>query len=353
MNNNKNNTKEFGFLKVMSDGELGNTSPLLVEKKKDFSIETLRGIAILLVVFLHSITPEASSGYRHFVVTFDYFYIPLFTTISGYVYAFSPVRQSRYRQFLSGKLRRLILPLFAVCTLQYLLQSLFRGTDPVTVLSEMWKIYVYGYAQFWFLECLALVFLAIVLLEHLKSMSTPTAFFLTMFLSSVCYVFVPLSGAILIDGFFYILPFFVLGCGLNRFKHILLKPTVVFAASLVAILGLYLQQAALWGKLNIKVLSSDHPPLAVITGIAVCLVMVRYRRDIPGLRQIGQHAYPIYLFHGFGIFIGERLATMLPATSFYTVTFSIKVILALLASLTAEAILSKQKWMRRIFLGNW
>lgn len=65
---------------------------------KNLSIETLRGIAILLVVIGHVIGSAPDGGMkidfphplRYFYVWIDYIQMPLFTAIAGWVYALKP-----------------------------------------------------------------------------------------------------------------------------------------------------------------------------------------------------------------------------------------------------------------------
>lgn len=69
---------------------------------KNLSVETLRGIAILLVVVGHVIGSGPDGGMkidfphplRYFYVWIDYIQMPLFTAIAGWVYALKPFSAS-------------------------------------------------------------------------------------------------------------------------------------------------------------------------------------------------------------------------------------------------------------------
>jgi fucose 4-O-acetylase-like acetyltransferase len=108
---------------------------MTVEKKKDSSIETLRGIAIVLVVMGHVIGYKADEGMkvaedsflRHLYYTFEYLRMPLFTVISGWVYALKPVSKSYFTIFTLKKCRRLLLPLIFVGGFYYIVQNLVPG----------------------------------------------------------------------------------------------------------------------------------------------------------------------------------------------------------------------------------
>lgn len=69
--------------------------------RKDWSIEVLRGVAILLVVAYHVISGQSFavpdgrySIFHHLSSLFDCVRMPLFTVITGYVFALRPVRGS-------------------------------------------------------------------------------------------------------------------------------------------------------------------------------------------------------------------------------------------------------------------
>lgn len=75
---------------------------MYLKKEKGLSVETLRGLAIILVVMGHVIGNTPNAGLlvgddTYYRIAYNFF-IPLrlclFTVISGYVYALFPVMQS-------------------------------------------------------------------------------------------------------------------------------------------------------------------------------------------------------------------------------------------------------------------
>ena len=73
-------------------------------------MQTLRGIACLLLVAFHAIGSSSASGlhvadssvYRHFTNLFVHIRMPLFTFLSGLVYAYRPLRPEQALEF-SGR----------------------------------------------------------------------------------------------------------------------------------------------------------------------------------------------------------------------------------------------------------
>lgn len=119
-----------------------------VRPAKDPNIETLRGLAILLVVAGHVIGIDATGGmkvaddslWRYLYASLQYVRMPLFTAISGWVYALHPVAAHEAGTFMFKKARRLLLPMICVGTLYFLIQYITPGTNRTGELAEIWKI---------------------------------------------------------------------------------------------------------------------------------------------------------------------------------------------------------------------
>ena len=124
----------------------------------NFQIETLRGLACLLLVVYHVVGADASLGLQ---VTegpvrllndgLAYLRMPLFTFLSGLVYGLRPFAGSS-KHFLSGKMRRLLVPMLVVGTLFAVLQALTPGTNASAGPWYLW--HVQPVAHFWFVESL-------------------------------------------------------------------------------------------------------------------------------------------------------------------------------------------------------
>ncbi len=147
-------------------------------KEKDPAIETLRGLAILLIVIGHvigdvpnsGITVDASSIFRWWHETTRDLRTPLFFAISGYLYAQRPVVPGQFAAFAWGKARLLLLPFLSVGTLQYLFKTIAPGVNVSTRLADIWQIYVFGFDQFWFSQAAICIFLRAVLILPRRSL---------------------------------------------------------------------------------------------------------------------------------------------------------------------------------------
>src|SRR3954467_4199218 len=109
-------------------------------------VQTLRGVACLLLVAFHAIGSSSASGlhvpdssvYREFTNLFVHIRMPLFTFLSGLVYAYRPVRAGYELDFSAKKLRRLGVPLIVASTTLYYLHLTMGHMVPP--LSQLWTI---------------------------------------------------------------------------------------------------------------------------------------------------------------------------------------------------------------------
>ena len=315
------------------------------ETGRDLSIESLRGAGILLVVILHCVNARAGEVYHYFTFCFAYLTMPLFTAISGYVYALRPVQSRNLRQFLFSKLRRIGLPLVSVATAQYFLSAFLSGQS----VSGWWHIYIFGYAQFWFLQSLLLVFLVVALLDALHVLDSFIVISLLIILTSLARIFIPALETDSIEGFIYILPYFLWGCSLRRFSWQLQNHFFVLIITVVALGGILLQHLTRAGFFEVRL--DTNGPLATITGLALVFVVFRWRRSVPMLNFIGKYSYSIFLFHAFGISIVERAVLQFFHPEGYLLLFILKVMCGVLAGILAEKVLSRFGMLQYIFLG--
>jgi fucose 4-O-acetylase-like acetyltransferase len=102
----------------------------MTTKQRDNHVDTIRGISCLLLVVWHVIGDSSTTGlhvaphsyWRYFADIFIYFRLPMFAFVSGYVYGKRPF-EGDARRFLTGKARRLLLPMFVVEIFSLLLKA--------------------------------------------------------------------------------------------------------------------------------------------------------------------------------------------------------------------------------------
>jgi fucose 4-O-acetylase-like acetyltransferase len=101
-------------------------------------IDTIRGLACVLLVAYHVVGSEPSNGllladgpYRLAADLLAYIRMPLFTFLSGYVYAWRPFN-GYIHSFLRGKVRRLLIPMVVVGSVFVFARVVTPGTHVST-----------------------------------------------------------------------------------------------------------------------------------------------------------------------------------------------------------------------------
>lgn len=331
---------------------------------KNTHIETLRGIAILLVVMGHVIGIDSKGGmqvadhslFRYFYDLFANIRMPLFTVISGWVYALHPVRGGETTIFLRKKARRLLLPLIFVGTTYFLVQYLIPGTNSKASLADIWRIYVFPYTIYWYLPALFLLFLGMAFIDARRLADTVGKWSLWLLAGcALCLAelthFLPASAPnyFAFKNAFYLAPFFVAGIGLNRFQAQIGSPAArrIYLAGLVG--GVLLQQLHYFFPAALACYQTAH--LAVFIGLLSSAYLIHLRWNNRFFIWLARYTYTIYLFHGFGTAGGRillrRLGVDAPLVIFLGAT-----LVATFLPVVVEKVLVRWKFTRICFLGK-
>lgn len=275
--------------------------------RNDSHVETLRGLACVLVVAYHVTNTNGTHGIA--VTANDPLLVlnthlspvrlPLFTFISGYVYAMRPATAGRQLQFLFGKFRRLLLPLLAVGGLFLLVQDAIEETHHSLPLREAWRMLFFPYAHFWYLQALTVIFITIVIFEISRLMETPGAWIATLAASVVLRLLLEFPvNFFSINGALTLMPFFILGIGVRRFPELFRNRTISVAAGLTALAGIAVYHLVIINALSLSGAYVTMLQLAI--GITACIALFSVKFKWEPLALIGGFSYSIYLFHIFG-----------------------------------------------------
>jgi glucans biosynthesis protein C len=269
-------------------------------------VQTLRGIACLLLVAFHAIGSSSASGlhvpdssvYRHFTNLFVHIRMPLFTFLSGLVYAYRPLRLDQTLEFSSKKLRRLGVPLIVATTVLY---SLHLVTDHrVPPASQTWTIYVFPYWHLWFVQALLLVFVAMIAFESLGALSSFRQFLLVFALSLVLYAGGLFQGHDILglNNATYLLPFFLAGLAAHRYRDVLQTPRALTLTLVCLIWSQGWHSYIVWTRTLTPIDPIAHrSALNLLIGISASLTALQLLPRLRLMEQIGGSSYPIYLYH--------------------------------------------------------
>lgn len=275
--------------------DLSRSPSVATSATSRIDIDTLRGLACLLLVSFH-VVGVPNTGLRlpdsHWLARANdllyYLRMPLFSLISGYVYAARPFRGDA-RNFIAGKTRRLLLPMLTMGTLYALIQRLTPWTNSDGV-DRWWLLHIVPVAHFWFLEALFLIFLLVIALESLQMLTRPWTFWLVFGAAALLFVFVRPPVYFGLAGATYLLPFFLFGLACRRFD---LRSRLARGSAAALLLC-----ALAWLATH-----SNREFAGIFAGLVVSLtsafLLLRSGWQVGWLAWVGSFSFAIYLMHVF------------------------------------------------------
>jgi glucans biosynthesis protein C len=289
--------------------DFGRELHVSVDGRRDPATETLRGLALVLMVIGHVIGDSAArglrvpdgGGLRYFYFLTEDLRMPLFTIISGFVYAMRPFKLAQWQRFSQGKLRRILLPLITVSTLYFMIQQIVPTTHTPPGLSRLWTIYLFSYEHFWFLQAILLIFVTISLIDGFGVMQTERAW-IACLVATTSLLIVPLESDFMsLWGYAQLLPFFILGCGLKRFPLVFSSRMMLGGLATIFLAAFVIRQLGWFGIIN-----PENRLISLVIGFTGGVLLVRMRIRIDSLAWLGTYSFTVYLLHVFGT-AGSRI----------------------------------------------
>jgi glucan biosynthesis protein C len=224
--------------------------------------------------------------------------MPLFTFLSGLVYAYRPMGPGQALRFAGSKGRRLGVPLVVAATVLYGLR--FAAHQRVPPLSQIWTIYVFPYWHLWFVQALLIVFAALMVLESAGALSTFRRYLMVLALALVLFWYAPFErrNVLGVENATYLLPFFLWGLGAHRYRDVLRTRPALIATAVCFVL---MQSVHAWVVLAHPVAPIDpvgtRSAWNLLIGFSVSLTALHWLPRLRLLERIGGCSYPIYLYH--------------------------------------------------------
>lgn len=259
-------------------------------------IATVRGVACAALVAYHVVGPSSVSGmhlpddsYWHDAMnSLDFLRMPMFSVLSGYLYAAHRVERGALASFFRKKALRLLVPFLFVTAVMYTLRQAVYA-DGTTVAAA----FLFHYQHLWFLQSLMLIFVGIALWD---AFARPTwvGLCVAAFGAAMVSRTFEITPFLSLNGAFYLLPFFALGMILRLEPRVLRSADlVVLACSLVVIVMLLQQLSGILGGNSIARLSLP----AALCGAAGGFLMLARCPRIRIFETIGAYSFTIYLWH--------------------------------------------------------
>ncbi len=196
--------------------------------KREENIETLRGIAIILMVLGHVVGGDSTKGlrvdnnsfYYYIFYVFEYIRMPLFTVISGYVYAIKPLSNGYpFSKYLLRKVQRLLIPSLIASLLFFLVQISTPGTNSSFSMTDLPSIFYKSYVHFWFAQGIFFVFLLIALLEYCQFLTKIKNWGITITIVFIIFLSGEFGSNLLSSSRWpFLMLFFLFGLGIKRFE---------------------------------------------------------------------------------------------------------------------------------------
>lgn len=269
-----------------------------MNKSRNLQIDTLRGIACILLVAYHVIGSSASVGlkisdglYRELNDILAYIRMPLFTFLSGVVYAYRPFTENSGK-FIKGKIRRLLMPMVIVGTLFAVMQAWAPGSNSST--QNWFLLHVIPVGHFWFIEAIFILFMLIIPLEIIGGISNIRNATILSFVSMLLYLSNLDTQYFAISGAIYLMPFFISGVVMQRFDLI---NKISFKTSVLILAVTTLMLVLIYTQLLVS--DSKRTLVSLLIGILGCIGLLSLKFESYFIARIGTSSYTIYLFHVF------------------------------------------------------
>jgi surface polysaccharide O-acyltransferase-like enzyme len=161
----------------------------------------------------------------------------------------------------------------------------------------MWRIYLFSYEHFWFLQALIIIFFLTSLVESVGGLGTLGRYLVALTVSLAVRWCEPFNGSELfsISQAIYFLPFFLLGFGANRYRQFFFSPAIVCITIAAFLAGHGIHAYGLFGAAD--TLQDKHGLIAILVGFSTTLLAIRLFPRQHFLAYIGGYSFAIYLYH--------------------------------------------------------
>lgn len=280
-----------------------------MHERRNPYIETLRGIAIIMVVAGHVIGNSETGGmqavagsvWRYIYFNIDKIQMPLFALISGWVYALRPPVRGAYTQFVGRKAQRLLIPMLIVGAAHFVLHNINNNQ----ALAGIWKLTILPYNMFWFLYSLFFIFVLVGFLDIWDAMkrwwqvAAAIVFFSLLYRYEHSFIPESFPNILSFKGAIYLLPYFLSGVAVRRFPTLFADKRME-TALWCALAACFMMVE--WVCFGMELGATEHYMrrswLGICTGLA-CTALLYCKFNVYSLIRIGGFTFSIYLYHSF------------------------------------------------------
>lgn len=271
------------------------------EKKYIEQIDTLKGIAIFMVILGHSIIKYPINLHDNVVCNYVYrlvssVHMPLFFVISGYCYT----QKANFKDYLFAKIKRLMIPYFIFGILdiipRYLLS--FMVNRPRGIVESVISILLFG-GEYWFLYVLFIIFVIYPFInsvleknKYLSMMMIPLLIILSKYMSSV--------DIFQINKTIYYLSFFMTGWIVRKKAGKDIFKIDSNSNELVVLVAL------LWTCL-VLINEPYLAELSCVFGLLLMYMIANYKNINIIFSRFGKYSLQLYLFNGYFLVLSRTV----------------------------------------------
>lgn len=328
-------------------------------------VEEIRVAATIMVITYHVIgLPDtgmnvpAGHVLRRVSDCLSLVQMPAFALIAGFVFCIRPPTIATFGRFFRKKLLRLAVPGTIAALLFAFVSSLFHrryGVPP----EEWWRILLFPYAHFWFIQAILVLFTVIGFADAvLKGRWTWLLLLCTLALCFSPWPFLP--SIMSLPRAMQLAPFFITGMLFYRYGDWLRRRQgIVTTLSLLSLLAgfvLFANQASPPPDTMFLHVGTVWPTVQALSSllipIAAWALLLFYCPHHPQSRRVGQLTLTVYLYHVFGTAGIRTLLEGLGVTSM-ALHLPLGILSGFLLPVFLHLVLARIPWAAAIFLGIW
>ena len=281
----------------------------------------------------------ADSEWHYVMSSFVWLRMPLFTVLSGLIYASHRVTKDNLHIFLGKKARRLLLPLVVATFFYYVAYANLRSGPGLSAIATA---YVFPYQHLWFLQAILILFLLISVTDAVWHPSVAILALASLVCAALSHFFLFSTPQVFaLNKALYLSPFFLFGMVVGVAPGLLRSRAALIAALAAAVTGITVQQASLWGLL--PPIQVNHI-IASACGVALVFLILVLLRPNRWLAAIGACSLTIYIWHLFATGGSRVLLTALGVHSTF-VLFVPGVFLGVLLPILLQRVVSVTPWL--------
>lgn len=315
----------------------------------DRPVQSLRGLACVLLVVYHVIGSTGEYGLRiadgplrELSDALAVVRMPLFALLAGAMVGWSP--RTGIGPWVARS-RRLLLPVLTVGTLFALVRA---ATGDANAGPIDWSLlHVIPVGHFWFLQSMFLLQTVVMLVEPTGLLRTFAGWSVAFGAAVVGYLALPVPIWFGASGALYLAPYFLAGMGLARYRtNVDSTRDIRFSIPLLALAAVV---GALW--LHPEPHQDRFTLAMLVTGMLASAGMWLARVHVPLLAKLGDHAFPIFLFH---VFFTAATRTLLHRAGIDSIAVGLLLgtALGLTGPILLDALMTPGGWARRLLLGE-